>query len=243
MTEERQAVADILHLLTHGTMDMEGLVPWGSNYTFLVHIGDEKAQVDAIYKPRKGERPLWDFGRGTLCQRERAAYVVSESLGWNIVPVTVLRDGPYGYGSVQHYVEHDPEQHYLTFEGQFPDSVKRIALFDVLINNADRKSGHVLKAPGGRLWAIDHGVCFHTDPKLRSVIWEYAGQPIPPPILGDLVSFHIRLCDCNDDLCQQLAPLLSRPEIEAMKQRLQRLIDNGIFPQPGAGRHYPWPLV
>jgi hypothetical protein len=243
MTQEALATADILHLLEHGQMDMEGLVPWGSNYTFLVHIAGEQSEVDAIYKPRKGERPLWDFARGTLCQRERAAFLISESLGWGLVPPTILRDGPYGYGSVQHYVDHDPEEHYLTFEGRYPDTVKKIVLFDVLINNADRKSGHVLKSPGGRLWAIDHGVCFHTDYKLRSVIWEYAGQTIPQLLLGDLVSFHVRLCDCANDLCNQLAPLLSRAEIEAMKQRLDRLIAGAIFPQPGSGRHYPWPLV
>jgi hypothetical protein len=243
MTPDEVTVADVLRLLEQGKLDVEGLVPWGSNYTFLAQVTDGTADVYAIYKPRKGERPLWDFPRGSLCQRERAAYLVSEGLNWGLVPPTVLRQGPQGYGSVQYYVEHDPQRHYLTFEGQYPTPLRKIALFDILINNADRKSGHVLLGLNERLWAIDHGICFHEEYKLRSVVWEFAGEAVPPELLADLTQFQVRLCNGTDEWHKQLAALISPAEIEAMKRRLARLIDTAIFPHPGSGRHYPWPLV
>lgn len=243
MTPDEVAVPDVLRLLEQGKLYVEGLVPWGSNYTFLAQVTDGTAEAYAIYKPRKGERPLWDFPRGSLCQRERAAYLVSEGLKWGLVPPTVLRQGPQGYGSVQYYVEHDPQQHYLTFEGQYPTPLRKIALFDILINNADRKSGHVLLGANGRLWAIDHGICFHEEYKLRSVIWEFAGEAVPPELLADLTQFHVCLCNGGDEWYKELAALLSPAEMEAMKRRLARLIDTAIFPHPGSGRHYPWPLV
>jgi hypothetical protein len=243
MTPDEVTIPNVLRLLEQGKLDVEGLVPWGSNYTFLARVTNDAAEVYSIYKPRKGERPLWDFARGSLCQRERAAYLVSEGLNWGIVPPTVLRQGPQGYGSVQYYVEHDPQQHYLTFEGQYPEQLHKFVLFDILINNADRKSGHVLLGLNGRLWAIDHGICFHEEYKLRSVIWEFAGDAVPSELLADLTAFHVRICNCTDDLCKQLSSLLSSAEMEAMKRRLSRLIDTAIFPHPGSGRHYPWPLV
>jgi len=144
----------ILDTLTSGVMDMVGLLPWGSNYTFLVNICQELAEMQAIYKPRKGERPLWDFPRGTLCQRERAAFLVSDALGWHIVPPTVLRDGPHGLGTVQYFVDHDPDRHYFNLDGPYEPALQRFALFDVLANNADRKGGHVLLDNTGRLWSI-----------------------------------------------------------------------------------------
>jgi hypothetical protein len=243
MTPDEVAVPDVVRLLEQGKLDVEGLVPWGSNYTFLAQVKDGPAEAYAIYKPRKGERPLWDFPRGSLCQRERAAYLVSEGLRWGLVPPTVLRQGPQGYGSVQYYVEHDPQRHYLTFEGQYPTPLRKIALFDILINNADRKSGHVLLGLNGRLWAIDHGICFHEEYKLRSVIWEFAGEAVPPDLLADLTQFQVCLCNGGDEWYKQLAALLAPVEMEAMKRRLGRLIDTAIFPHPGSGRHYPWPLV
>lgn len=238
-----ESTAAILNILEKGRLEMEGLVPWGSNYTFLVHIAHDNGQIAAIYKPSKGERPLWDFARGTLCLRERAAFIISEILGWHVVPPTILRNGPHGWGSFQYYVEHDPQEHYLTLQGHRVDQLQIIALFDAIINNADRKSGHVLLGADDRLWAIDHGVCFHADYKLRSVIWEFAGQPIPDYIVTSLVAFQSWLCKGNDPVHTELSQLLDPQELDALGHRLQRLIKEGIFPHPGSGRHYPWPLV
>lgn len=240
---QSSSTAEILDILEKGQLEMERLVPWGSNYTFLVHIVHDEGQIDAIYKPSKGERPLWDFTRGTLCLRERAAYIISEILGWHVVPPTILRNGPHGWGSLQYYVEHDPEEHYLTLQGHRVDQIQIIALFDALINNADRKSGHVLLGTDDRLWAIDHGVCFHTEYKLRSVIWEFAGQPIPDYIMTSLVDFQSWLCNGDDPPYAELSQLLDPKELKALSHRLQRLIEEGCFPHPGSGRHYPWPLV
>ena len=233
----------LLNIMKNGQLEMEGLVPWGSNYTFLVRICHEVGEIDAIYKPSKGERPLWDFPEGTLCLRERAAYLVSEALGWHIVPQTILRKGPHGRGSVQQYVDHDTEEHYLTFQGQFIEQLQKVALFDVIINNADRTSGHVLLGADDRIWAIDHGVCFHTDYKLRTVIWEFAGEPIPTDLTNDLNAFQKALEDPTSEIYQQLSELLSVQEIAALANRAGRLVSRGIFPHPGPGRHYPWPLV
>jgi hypothetical protein len=234
---------DVMALLQDGRVETEGLVPWGSNYTFRVHVEAAGRQVDAIYKPSRGERPLWDFPRGSLCLRERAAFLVSEGLGWRLVPPTVVRDGPYGWGSMQLYVEHDPQEHYLTFQGRFTEQAQRIALFDAIINNADRKSGHVLLGSDRRLWAIDHGVTFHSDPKLRSVIWEFAGRDIPDDMLDDLARWLEVLCRRQEPAVIELARLLTDRELEALRVRLELLVTRRCFPAPGAGRYYPWPLV
>jgi hypothetical protein len=243
MIQVKISTDDILEILEKGTVALEGLVPWGSNYTFLIRVCKGDEDVKAIYKPRKGERPLWDFARGTLHQRERAAFLISEALGWRLVPPTVLRDGPHGDGSVQFFIEHDADQHYFTFEGQYPEQVQRIVLLDAIINNADRKSGHVLLDAAGRLWAIDHGVCFHSDPKLRSVIWEYASLPIPPEDMKALIRLKDHLAGRKSSLWCELSALLSSQEMSAVEHRLAQLIEAGTFPQPGPGRHYPWPMV
>jgi hypothetical protein len=240
---ENGSIEAILALMEQGNLEMEGLVPWGSNYTFLVQVRHGEDQINAIYKPSRGERPLWDFAHGSLGQRERAAFLISESLGWHLVPPTILRDGPHGWGSVQYFIPHDPEQHYLTLKDQFVVQVQRIAIFDVLINNADRKSGHVLLGDDGRLWAIDHGVSFHADYKLRSVIWDFAGDPISGDDVADLVTFREWLRQSGDMARRELDRLISKSEVKALERRLERLIDEGVFPQPGPGRPYPWPLV
>lgn len=238
------STAEALQLLQTGTLEMEGYVPWGSNRTFLVSIClPESEAIQAIYKPQQGERPLWDFPTGTLCLRERAAFLLSEALGWHIVPPTILRDGPRGWGSVQFFIEHDPEEHYFTFQHEHPDQLKRIALFDILINNADRKGGHVIRDEDNRLWAIDHGICFHHDYKLRSVIWDYAGEPIPPELGADLEGLAQVLGDETTPLVEALLTLLSRVEFTAVQKRLQHLQQTRQFITPGPGRHYPWPLV
>jgi hypothetical protein len=251
MSEMR--TTDVLDVLQNGTIDIEGLLPWSSNYAFLVRVCQDDVELGAVYKPRRGERPLWDFAQGTLCQREQAAFLVSEALGWHIVPPTVLRQGQHGIGTIQLFIEHDPERHYFTFEGDptFRPQLQRMSLLDVLINNADRKAGHVLIQQGtedepgssGQLWGIDHGICFHTDPKLRTVIWEFAGSPIPDRLHQDLLSFGRRLDDDVSPVRQGLDVLLTPEEVAALRRRLTRLSDKGIFPEPGAGRHYPWPPV
>jgi len=242
--------ADYLNLLESGDLQVQGLLPWSSNYTFLVQVCGDGVEVEAVYKPRRGERPLWDFAQGTLCLREFAAFLISNALGWHLIPPTVLRQGPNGIGSVQLFINHDPERHYFTFEGEtaFRTELQKIVLLDFLINNADRKSGHVLfeeqnsELKGQRLWAIDHGICFHAEYKLRTVIWEFAGQPIPPALLNDLDTFQQTLAN-NPVLKHQLQTLLSIPEINAVKKRLQTLLAERVFSKPGIGRHYPWPPV
>lgn len=244
-------ISDILRVLQNGNVEIEGLLPWSSNYVFLVRVCEGPLELGAVYKPERGERPLWDFPQGTLCLRERAAFVVSEALGWNIVPPTVLRDAQHGRGSVQLFIDHDPARHYFTIEGDetMRPQLQRIALLDILINNADRKAGHVLiekdEVPGqhARLWGIDHGICFHNDPKLRTVIWEFGGVPIPAELKVDLEAFRTRLNDPVDELSTVLSAILMPVEMEALRRRLNRLIDRATFPQPGAGRHYPWPPV
>lgn len=251
------ATADILHVLQAGTFEIEGLLPWSSNYTFLVQIcgrpliGGAELSLSAVYKPRQGERPLWDFAQGTLCLRERAAFLASQQLGWQLVPPTVLRRAEHGIGSVQLFIEHDPERHYFTFEGEqsYRTQLQKMVLFDILVNNADRKSGHVLlqindgQEGQDRLWGIDHGICFHTEYKLRTVIWEFMGQSIPQSLLGDLHRFNLALNVQKDPFLTELSDLLSVREIKAMRQRLQNLLRQKTFPNPGPGRHYPWPPI
>ena len=196
----------------------------------------------------RGNGPLWDFASGTLCQREVAAFLVSDMLGWDLVPPTVLRQGLHGVGSVQLFVDHDPDFHYFTFENNaaFQHTLQKIALLDILINNADRKGGHVLLAENDdsnrvdRLWAIDHGICFHTEYKLRTVIWRFAGLPVPADLIADLVDFQSKL---SQQKGAELRQLLANAEILSLEKRLDRIIKRQTFINPGPGRHYPWPPV
>jgi hypothetical protein len=227
-------------ILREGEVDVLGRMPWSSNATFLVNITDDDDELLAIYKPQRGERPLWDFPRGTLCHREVAAYEVSSALGWNIVPDTVLRDGPAGIGMMQRFVEHDPEEHYFTLMEAHADVFRRMAAFDVVINNTDRKGGHCLRAlEDGHIFGIDHGVSFHTQWKLRTVIWDFAGEPVAPGICDDL-------CRLLDDraLHDQLALGLDRFELDAIRARTEHLLATGEFPEPDRDYHsYPWPTI
>lgn len=236
---------ETLELLTEGTLEMEGLISWSSNYTFLARVCREVLEMSVVYKPQRGERPLWDFPAGTLCQRERAAFLVSEALGWGLVPETVLRDGPHGWGSVQRFIEHDPAEHYFTFqeETELADQLQQVVLFDILVNNADRKGGHLLLDEGQRVWSIDHGICFHHEYKLRSVVWDFVGKAIPEAYLAALRQFQARLAEEDDPQLGEVRELLSQAELRAMERRLSRLLRRGRFPQPGPGRHYPWPPV
>jgi uncharacterized repeat protein (TIGR03843 family) len=228
--------------LATGTLEIVGLMPNSSNYTFLARARTDDGQTLAIYKPQRGETPLWDFPEGTLCRREVAAYVVARALGWPNVPPTVLRDGPEGIGSVQLFVDVDPEEHYFTLEESHPDEFRRVALFDHIVNNADRKAGHCLLGRDGRIWVIDHGVCFSEEPKLRTVIWEYLDEPIPAPLLEDLERLETGLVD-GGPTAEDLRALLEPQELEALRERTRALHVAGRFPEPGPGRPYPWPPI
>lgn len=243
---ERTAVSveRVLALLAQGRMEVEGLMPDSSNYTFLTRIDDDELSGLAIYKPRRGERPLWDFPRGTLCQREAASYLLSSALGWEIVPPTVLRNGTeYGEGSVQLFINADPQAHYFTMRGTDDTAFKRIAAFDVIANNADRKGGHILRDQEGRIWGIDHGITFHVEPKLRTVIWEYAGDPIPENLIDDIRRVGAQLDDPADAMTTALANLLSRPELDALRRRIERVLRKPRYPSPTGGRSMPWPPI
>ena len=235
---------EIVTILERGRIDEEvGLLRWSSNYTFLVTICDADTEFSAVYKPRRGERPLWDFPDGTLCLRERAAWLTSEALDWELVPPTVLREGSRGLGSLQFFVNHDPEQHYFTLDASYAPRLRQLCLFDVVINNADRKGGHCLIDEAGELWAIDHGITFHEQHKLRTVIWDFAGEPIPTPLLDDLTAFEKQLADDASPYRQAIQPLLSAEEIDALEARVRRLLRTRKYPQPGPGQNYPWPPV
>ncbi len=208
----------------------------GSNYTFLAEVRYKRLTLQAVYKPSKGERPLWDFPENTLALREAAAYSLSEALGFGIVPVTVYReDGPLGAGSLQQYIEYDVQYHYFNFTAEDRERLRPVALFDLLVNNADRKGSHVFFETGTRrLYAIDHGICFHEEDKLRTVIWNFAGQPIPEELLAPLAwkSNWVSLLD------SYLAP----QEIRALLLRAERVLETKTFPHlPADRRAFPYP--
>ncbi|HET9692201.1 MAG TPA: SCO1664 family protein [Acidimicrobiales bacterium] len=240
--DQRPPGADTLTLLRTGELDVLGRMPWSSNGTYLVAVAG-RADADgpglqAIYKPGTAERPLWDFPDG-LYRREVAAYELARRLGWDLVPETVLRDGPLGPGSLQRFVDADFEQHYFTLledEAHHP-ALARMAVFDVLANNADRKGGHCLVDADGHLWGIDHGLCFHAAGKLRTVIWDFAGDPIDPALLADVDRL------ACDGAGRDLEGLLDGAEIAALLRRARRLADLGHLPVPSSDRPYPWPLV
>lgn len=241
-TAQDPSDVEILNALAEYPLALEGQFLYGSNFTYLVQVDCGERSFRAVYKPSQGERPLWDFPDGTLAAREAAAYVVSRQLGWSLVPPTVMRDnGPSGPGSLQLFVDADPERHYFTIAEDEKERLLPAALFDALINNADRKGGHVLFDSEDHLWLIDHGVCFHILPKLRTVIWDFAGQPIPANLVQDLAVFREALAEGS--FRETVAKLLSDDEIEALDQRAAGLILSGCMPLPGPGRPYPWPLI
>ena len=235
--------AEVLGLLGRGEVEPLGLLPRSSNYTFLARVRDGQDELLAVYKPRAGEAPLGDFPEGTLYQREVAAYALAEALGWPRVPPTLVREGPHGIGSVQRFLPFDASQHYFTMrdDPSHDETFRRTALFDVVTNNADRKAGHCLLADDGDLFFIDHGVCFSDEPKLRTVIWEFAGDRVSPQALEDLRRLAGHLA--SGPLRGRLLELLSPKEVEATQRRLERLLTTGAFPQPGPDRPYPWPPV
>jgi uncharacterized repeat protein (TIGR03843 family) len=227
----------VTDLLQHGEIEIKGRLPWSSNGTFLVDLCLDGEQGQAVYKPLRGERPLWDYPAG-LYRREIAVYLISEALGWGLVPETVERDGPFGPGSVQRFVPAHFEDHYFTLleRPEFHDALRAVCLFDLVVNNGDRKSGHCLHGEDGRVWAIDHGLCLAEDPKLRTVIWDFAGQPLPEERLADVA----RLAASPPPA---LAGLLEAAEVDALAARAAAVLRRPVFPVIRSARAYPWPLV
>ena len=232
-------MTDRLHLLATAKVDIEGRMPWSSNATFLVNLTVDDVPVgQAIYKPLRGERPLWDFEPG-LHRRELAAYLLSEAMGIELVPPTIIRDGPLGEGSVQWFVEADHQQHYFTiFEARpdLHDVMREVALFDILANNTDRKSGHVLIDGDDHIWGIDHGLCFAAEFKLRTVVWEFGGETLSDQLVATASKIAERVP-------LDVAALLSDEEAAAIQERAQWVVEHRVFPVDNSGRRYPWPLV
>ena len=238
-----QFSAELLDLLALGDMRDCRLAPTGSNYTYYATLADgTQRECLVVYKPQRGEAPLWDFPDGTLYLREYAAYLLSEALGWSFVPPTVTRDGIHGIGSVQLYVEADPRANYFTLRDSYQDEMLRLCAFDAISNNADRKASHCLLDTDGRIWAIDHGITFHSQPKLRTVIWGFAGDPVPQGLLEDLR----RLLEGFEEpggLYEQFGALLRDDEVEAFRHRVEVLLERPLFPVPGPRRAVPWPWL
>ena len=234
---------DVLDLLTQGGVEVLGLLPYASNYTFLTKVSRGGEQVHAVYKPSRGERPLWDFPHGTLAAREAAAFVVSAAAGWDLVPPTVLRsNAPLGDGSLQLFVQHDPDRHFFVLQEEGTYDLRVLAAFDVVINNADRKAGHVIEDADGKLWALDHGVTFHVEPKLRTVIWDYAQEELGAAAQEGLESLNASFAR-DDGVAAELAGLLADDEIEATRRRVNDLRQANRFPLPETDRPLPWPLI
>ena len=236
--------AELAELLGRGQIELVGRLRYSSNGAFFVRVCADGVELPAVYKPRRGERPLWDFPDGTLSRREVAACILSDGLGWDVVPVTVHRDeGPLGEGALQRFVEHNPEDHYFTLLEGNEDRFREFAVFDILANNTDRKGGHCLHdVLNDDIVGIDHGLTFHPMWKLRTVIWDFADEPVPDSLLEDVR----RVVTWLDDgpLGEALASLLSPPELAALAMRADDLLRDGHFPAPDPGYHsVPWPLV
>jgi uncharacterized repeat protein (TIGR03843 family) len=223
-------------LLEHGEIELLGVMEGASNYTFAATVTHADLKTLAIWKPAQGEQPLWDFPDETLWRREVAAYELSDALGWDIVPLTISREGPYGIGSLQLFIDHVEGEHYMTLLDGYADAFRLVAAFDILSNNADRKSSHcMLEKLTNKIKVIDHGVCFHVDEKLRTVIWDFAGEELPPDIVRALRAL---------DTSQRFDDLLEPEEITALRARADALLSEGSFPNPPMNRRpYPWPPV
>ena len=226
-------------LLACGTIDVLGRMPWSSNGTYLVRLSDPTDHTRAVYKPQAGERPLWDFPGG-LWRREVAAYELATALGWSVVPPTIVRqDAPLGVGSLQWFVPADFEQHYFTLHGdpRHRRRLEQICLLDLVANNTDRKSGHVLLGLDGQVWAIDNGLSFHEEPKVRTVLWDFGGRPIDAELAGAIEQL------TNAGLPGVFDDLLDRDERSATLRRARALLSAGRFPVDPTGHGYPWPLI
>ncbi|WP_030720374.1 SCO1664 family protein [Streptomyces sp. NRRL F-2580] len=266
---------EIEELLAEGELTVIGRIREASNAVLLCTVTHEGVSADCVYKPVKGERPLWDFPDGSLAQREVAAYLVSEATGWGLVPTTVLRDGPYGEGMVQRWIEsaepegEPPAGGLLALvdgeeagEGWKPVALaevgegrtallvhaddprlRRLSVLDAVINNGDRKGGHLLPAPDGRLYGIDHGVTFHAEDKLRTLLWGWAGEPLTDEAREVLTGLDAELAE-GAPLATRLAELITAVELAAVRARVAHLLRTGTHPQPsGQWPSIPWPPV
>ena len=226
-------------VLRCGQFRLLGQLANSSNETFLVEVTHGTEQVWGIYKPELGERPLMDFDHG-LHRREFAAYLLSEALGWHQVPATVIRDdGPLGIGSLQLFIDHNPAEHFFTLFEHKPETLqqlRRLTLFDLIANNADRKSGHVLYDNHGKIWGIDHGLCFAAATKLRTVMWEFADEDIAQDLLDDIAPF-------AEQVPETIATQLSSVEVSALQDRIHKVLETGTYPRDVTGRRFPWPLI
>ncbi|MCH2411675.1 MAG: SCO1664 family protein [Acidimicrobiales bacterium] len=230
--------SDAEEVLRCGEVDVLGRMPWSSNATFLVDVRRGDHLLQGVYKPGRGERPLHDFPPG-LFRREAAAWELARQLGWGLIPPTVVRDGPLGEGSFQLYIPCDYDQHFFTLRDD-PDHVaalQRLAAFDLVANSADRKGGHVLLGDDGGVWAVDNALCFHHQFKVRTVIWDWGGEPLADDLLVDLG----RLAD--NGLSESLAALLDPFERDAVLTRAAALGEDGVLPFDPTGRRIPWPLL
>jgi hypothetical protein len=241
MTDQPNALNVILE---NGEIELKGQFMLGNNYTFLVNVNHAGSVIPAVYKPRRGEQPLWDFPENTLAGREVCAYQVSQALGFGMVPLTLLRDGPLGPGSLQEYIDYNPNHHYFNFKPADIDRLRPVALFDLLVNNADRKGGHILFQKGTRnIYLIDHGLCFHAEDKLRTVVWDFAGEPIPAGLLATLTTFHAELTRPGS-LPATLGLHLNPEELAALRSRAEALLEVRQFPFPPEDRRaFPYPPI
>ena len=227
---------DNLMILTNGELHVTGRLVDASNATLYATATLEDRELVCIYKPIAGERPLWDFSDGCLAHREYAAYLVSDYLGFDLVPLTILRDGPYGLGMVQQWVDIDESIDLAKFFATDHPRLRSMALFDAIINNTDRKIGHLLPLDEKTLFGCDHGVTFHTDDKLRTVLWQWADEPFTPEEIALLEKAQLSLAG---ELGQLLAPLLTVQEIHETTRRVGELLSSGTFPLPNPD----WPAV
>jgi uncharacterized repeat protein (TIGR03843 family) len=231
--------AESHRLLVEGEIDLEGRLLDASNVTLIGTIRTDDLAAECVYKPVAGERPLWDFPDGTLAGREISAFLVSEATGWSVVPPTVLRDGPFGPGMVQLWMDGDPDVDLAAFVRLDDPALRRMAVFDAVVNNADRKGGHIIPIPGGHVYGVDHGICFSVEPKLRTLLWRWAGKRLTPEAVEVLAGLRESLAG---DLGEQLHEHLTRREVRRTQERVAELLRTGRHPEPsGEWPALPWP--
>jgi uncharacterized repeat protein (TIGR03843 family) len=232
-------IESLLTLLREGEIVACQDLPWGSNYSFAIAIQHrDQPERLAIYKPRRGEAPLWDFPSGTLYRREQAAYLLSRRLTWPNIPPTTVRQGPHGIGSVQLYIPPNEKATFRQLRETHANDLRRLAVYDLITNNADRKAGHCLLDRHDRLWGIDHGLTFNGDPKLRTVIWDFSGEPIPAELIAQLEA----LCEAplEQELRAELGAWLTRREVDRFYRRVEEIALTGVYPELGSYRNIPW---
>ncbi|PZU01901.1 MAG: SCO1664 family protein [Gordonia sp. (in: high G+C Gram-positive bacteria)] len=274
MAAPSEKPVDVAEVLAEGDLELIGQIRSASNATLVCDAVVGETSVRCVYKPVRGEQPLWDFPDGTLAGREVASYLVSEALGWSVIPVTLLRDGPFGPGMVQRWIDTpEPSDGLPTrldvvdlcspdlvpegwkvilsaIDARGEDVVlvhaddprlQRMAVLDVLINNADRKGGHVLEGLDGQVYGVDHGICLHSDDKLRTVLWGWAGENIPAHLLEDVGGLLDALREKPSPLQEKLRGLITAAEIEALAMRAAIMLDDPVMPDANRSRPIPWP--